>query len=381
VCRLVSAEELDRLFSLLKKFADAFGVSGYEDEIRDLVVEEVRDYADEIWIDRLGNVVAVKYSGVEGAPRIVVDAHMDEIGFIVKHIDDKGFVYLAPIGGWSDIVLPGQRIRIRTRDGRLVYGVIGSKPPHVMTPEEAKQVPTIDKLFVDIGVSSREEAEKLGVHVGAPADLDREAVRIGYKRATGKAFDDRVGVLVAVESFKKLAQRQIQADLYLVIASQEEVGLKGARTAAYAINPDIAIALDVTIAADVPGVEESKHISRVGKGPAIKVVDGKHGTGTLANRKLVELLVKVAEEEKIPYQIEVATGGTTDATAIQLTREGVAVATISIPTRYIHSPVELLDLEDVYNAIRLVVAAIERIDRRWVEENVPRKKVIKGRSR
>ncbi|HIQ55933.1 MAG TPA: M42 family peptidase, partial [Pyrodictium sp.] len=250
---MVSHEELDKLFGLLKKFADAFGISGYEDEIRNLVIDEVREYADEIWVDRLGNVVAVKHSGVEGAPRIVVDAHMDEIGFVVKHIDDKGFVYLAPIGGWSDIILPGQRIRIRTRDGRLVYGVIGSKPPHVMTPEEAKQVPTIDKLFVDIGVSSREEAEKLGVHVGAPADLDREAVRIGYKRATGKAFDDRVGVLVAVESFKKLAQRQIQADLYLVIASQEEVGLKGARTAAYAINPDIAIALDVTIAADVPG--------------------------------------------------------------------------------------------------------------------------------
>lgn len=206
-------------------------------------------------------------------------------------------------------------------------------------------------------------------------------MRIGFKRATGKAFDDRVGVLVAVEAFKRLAQQQPQADLYLIIASQEEVGLKGARTAAYAINPDVAIALDVTIAADVPGVEESKYISRVGKGPAIKVVDGKQATGTLANRKLIELLVKVAEEEKIPYQIEVATGGTTDATAIQLTREGVAVATISIPTRYIHSPVELLDLEDVYNAIRLVVAAIQRIDKRWVEENVPRKKIIKGGSR
>lgn len=371
----MSGRELDEFFNLLKRLADAFGIPGYEEEVRSIIIDELKPYADELWVDRLGNVVAVKKGS--GDARVMVAAHMDEIGLMVKSIDEHGFLYIAPVGGWSDIILPGQRLRIMTRSGKLVYGVVGTKPPHVMTPEEAKQVIPIDKLFVDVGASSRKEVEEMGIQVGSPIDLDREAVRIGKHRATGKAFDDRVGVAVMIEAFKRLAERGVEATVYAVATVQEETGLKGARTIAYALQPDAALSIDVTIAADVPGVEEPKHITKLGKGPAIKIIDGRSGSGTISDKRIVRLLEEAAREEGIPFQYEVATGGTTDATAIQLTRSGVPVSAVSIPTRYIHSPVEVLDLRDAVNAARLIAAAVARMTPSWFREVLPPRRVYK----
>ncbi len=364
--------EHEEFFSLLKRLADSFGVSGYEDEIRSIVIDLLRDHADELRVDRFGNVIARKRGG-RGAPRIIWDSHMDEIGFFVRHIDDRGFLYLSPVGGWSPRVLPGQRVRVRTRDGRLIRGVIGSKPPHLMKPEERDKVVPLEKLFVDIGVSSREEAEALGVEIGSPVDLDREAVRLAGTRVTGKAFDNRVGVAVLVKAFSEIDS--LDQDLYLVVAVQEEVGLKGARVAAQQIQPDAAIAVDTTTASDVPDVPRQDWVAELGKGPVLKVADGRSASGLIGSPRLLRLLEETARELGIPYQRSILPGGTTDATAIALTGKGVPSVVVAIPTRYIHSPVELLDLNDALNAAKLVKEATKRITLDWYRENLEEKRI------
>ncbi len=361
---MVSEEEKASFFSLLKKFSDAIGVSGYEFEIRRLIVEEVGELADKIWTDKLGNIVALKEGESSNAPKLMVAAHIDEIGLIVSHIDSRGFLRFTGVGGWNERILPGQRVIVVTSKGRL-RGVIGMKPPHIMTPEEKKQVLEMDKLFVDIGVSSREEAEKLGVNVGSVIVFDREVARLGGgDKVTGKAFDDRVGVAALAYMLKLLRNEPLEANVYAVFTVQEEIGLKGARVSAFSISPDVGVAVDVTIANDIAGVEEKDWITQLGKGPAIKIMD----RGNISHPKVRELLIRVAEKEKIPYQLEVLTGGATDAAAIQLAREGIPVGTVSIPTRYIHSPIEVLDLNDAVNASKLLAAFAKEVTKEWVNE-------------
>ncbi len=353
--------EVEDFYNLLSRLADSFGVSGFEDDIRDIIIREVEPYADELSVDKWGNIIAVKKGSSNGL-KVMWAAHMDEIGFLIRAIDDNGFLYLSPVGGWSDVIVPGQRIRIRLDDGRMVYGVVGMKPPHLLTPEEQKQVPQLSKLFVDIGVTSRKEAEELGIRPGLPADLDRRTVRLSGKRVTGKAFDDRVGLAVMIWAFKNI---ESMATIYAVATVQEEVGLKGARVVAYKLNPDVAIALDVTTANDVPGVGVQDRVAYLGQGPAIKVADGRGASGLIAHPKIYKLLVETAESEGIPYQVEILPGGTTDAAAIALTREGVPSGVISIPARYIHSPVEVIDLDDALNSAKLLVKATMRMTPEW----------------
>ncbi len=361
---MVTEEEKTFFFTLLKKFSDAIGVSGHEFEIRRLIMEEVSDLADKVWTDRMGNIIALKKGEGENAPKVMFAAHIDEIGLIVSHIDNRGFLRFTGIGGWNERILPGQRVIVVTTKGK-VRGVIGMKPPHIMTPEEKKQVLEMDKLFIDIGVGSREEAEKLGVKVGSIVVFDREVARLGgTDRVTGKAFDDRVGVASLVYMLKLLNNVEHEANVYAVFTVQEEVGLKGARVSAFSISPDVGIAVDVTIANDIAGVDEKDWITQLGKGPAIKIMD----KGNISHPKVKELLIKVAEKEKIPYQLEVLTGGATDAAAIQLAREGVPVGTVSIPTRYIHSPIEVLDLKDAVNSSKLLAAFAKEVTKEWINE-------------
>ncbi|MEM1661996.1 MAG: M42 family metallopeptidase [Desulfurococcaceae archaeon] len=355
--------DLNELYTLLKKLCDAVGPSGYEDDVRGILVDEFRKSADRVWIDTLGNVVAYKKGG---GSKLMLAAHMDEIGFFVSHIDDNGFLRIVPIGGVIERTVLYQRVLIKTRKGGLVRGVVGLKPPHILKKEEAEKIPEFKDLFVDVGLSSKKEVEDTGISIGDIAVFDREMVRLGEYRVTGKAIDDRVGVAALVKAFESLEKPGV--DVYAVATVQEEVGLKGARTSAFAISPDLAIALDVTIASDVPDTPVHQWFTKLGQGPAIKVVDGRAASGLITPRKLIDKLIEIAEKYKIPYQIEVAAGGTTDASIINLNKEGVPAGTISIPARYIHSPVEIIDLRDLANAALLTKYFVENISPEWVNK-------------
>ncbi|ABP50050.1 MAG: M42 family metallopeptidase [Pyrobaculum sp.] len=355
---------MEDFVQLLKKLSEARGPSGFEDEVREVVIREMEPYVDEVVVDKWGNVIGVKRGSSDY--RAMVAAHIDEIGLVVDHIEKEGYLRFRPIGGWNEVTLVSQRVWVRTSDGRWIRGVVGSLPPHVTPSGREREAPEIKDLYIDIGVYSREEAEKLGVTVGSVVVLDREFAVLNGKVVTGKAFDDRVGVAVMLYALRML--EKLPVTLYAVATVQEEVGLRGASVAAERINPHYALALDTTIAADVPGVGERLHVTKLGKGPAIKVLDGGRGGLFIAHPGLRDHIVKLARELGIPYQMEVLYGGTTDAMAIAFRREGVPAAVISVPTRYIHSPVEVLDVEDAVNAAKLLKATLERTTPEIVEK-------------
>ena len=332
---------------LLKKLSETPGIPGREDAMRVMVREALTSHVDGISVDRLGNVIAHKKGT---GPKVAVAAHMDEIGFLVSHVDDEtGFLRIDPVGGFDPRTLIAQRVAVHARGGAK-YGLIGTKPVHILTEEERKKVPEMKDLFVDIGLSGKEAKEQ--VRVGDPVTLVQTFGDVG-DLVTGKALDDRVGVYVGIEAVRKL--RKHKSDIYFIATVQEEVGLRGARTSAFAVAPDIGVALDVTIACDMPGVPAHEHVTRLGRGVAIKVKD----SHSISHPGLVQFLVNLAEERKIRYQLEILPRGGTDAGAIQPAREGVAVVTISIPTRYVHTVVETAHKEDIKAAIKLLVAFLE----------------------
>ena len=345
------------LADTLEKLSNACGVAGREEEVRSLMKNFLKPYVDEVKEDKLGNIIGIK-RGKKNAPKVMLAAHMDEIGLLVKIISKKGFIQFAKIGGIDDRILLAQKVIVYTEKGPL-HGIIGSKPPHIQKEEERKRVLTCDELFIDIGAENQEQAKKMGVKIGDPVGFDIKFAKVGKNIVIGRAFDDRVGCAVMVEAMKRL--EKTECTVYAVGTVQEEVGLRGATTAAFGIYPDVGIALDVTIAGDVPGVREVEAPIKLGKGPSIEIAD----MGLIAHPKVVRLLVDAAEENKIPYQLETGLPGSTDAARISLTREGVPSGVISIPTRYIHSPSSLLSLEDAEKAVKLTVAAIQKIPKHF----------------
>ncbi|MGB9979428.1 M42 family metallopeptidase [Methanobacterium sp.] len=338
---------------LLEKLSNADGVSGFEGKIREIIRDELKDHVDEIETDNLGNIIVTK-KGKDNGKKIMLAAHMDEIGLMVKHIDKEGFVKFTKIGGINDQMLLNQEVFINTNNNGKVLGVIGAKPPHRMKAAERKKVLEYENMFIDIGATSKEEAEEI-VSVGDPITIKHEFSELRGSLVTGKAFDNRVGCYVLIETMKRA---KTDATIYGVGTVQEEVGLKGARTSAFRINPDLAIALDVTISGDHPGIKEEDAPAKINEGPAIILTDAS-GRGLITHPTVKELLIETAKTEKIPYQIEVSEGGTTDATAIHLTRDGIPTGVLSVPTRYIHTPVEVVSLDDIENTIKLLVAAVE----------------------
>jgi len=332
-------------------------VAGREDEVRKIMKDSLKPYVDEISEDKLGNVIGVK-KGRKNAPKVMLAAHMDEIGLFVKTISKEGFLQFAKVGGIDDRILLAQKVIVHTERGPL-HGIIGSKPPHIQKEEERKKVLTYDELFIDIGAESQEEAKKMGVKIGDPVSFDIKFDRIGNDVVVGKAFDDRVGCAVMIDVMKML--KQTECAVYAVGTVQEEVGLRGATTAAFGIYPDVGIALDVTVAGDVPGVKEVEAPIKMRKGPAIEIAD----MGLITHPKVLRMLVEAAEENNIPYQLETGLPGSTDAARIALTREGVPSGVISVPTRYIHSPTSLVSLKDMENAVKLTVAAIQKIPKHF----------------
>jgi endoglucanase len=345
------------LESNLEKLSNVSGVTGREESVRKLLTKLIKPYADEILIDNLENVIAIK-KGRKNKPKLMIAAHMDEIGLMVKNISKDGFLQFAKMGGIDDRILLAKKVSVHTAKGDLV-GIIGSKPPHIQKKEERSKVVTYDKLFVDIGADSLKTAKEVGVKIGDPISFCVNYEKIGKKIVTGKAFDDRAGCAVMIEVLKKLDSSS--CNIFAVGTVQEEVGLRGAGTAAFGIDPDFGIALDVTVAGDVPGVKDFDSNIKMGKGPTLTVTDA----GLISHPKVLSLLVDVAKKNKIPYQLETGLPGTTDAARISLTRQGVPSSTISIPTRYIHSPVGMMDLTDVKNSIKLTVAAIQEISEKF----------------
>ena len=341
------------LSETLEKLSNACGVAGREEEVRSLIQKFLRPYADEIKEDKLGNVIAVK-EGKKNGPRVMLAGHMDEIGLLVKTISKEGFLQFMKIGGIDDRVLLAQKVMVYTKKGPL-HGIVGSKPPHIQKEDERKRVIASDELFIDIGARNQDEALKMGVKVGDPIEFDVEFAQIGKDIVIGKAFDDRIGCAIMVEVMKRL--EKTECTVYAVGTVQEEVGCRGAMTSAYGIYPDLGIALDVTIAGDIPGVKDVEAPMKLGNGPSLSVADN----GLITHPKVLRLLVDAAEENKIPYQLETGLPGGTDASRISLAKEGVPSGTISVPTRYIHSPTALLSLTDSENVVKLCVAAVKKV--------------------
>ncbi|MCS3901576.1 M42 family metallopeptidase [Methanococcus voltae] len=351
----------------LKDLATEKGISGNEDNVRNYMRKELEKYADEIYEDNFGNLIAKK--GTKG-PKIMIATHMDEIGLMVKYIDDKGFLKFVKIGGINDQMLLNQKVVVHTTKGDII-GVLGSKPPHKMDESERNKLIKSDLMFIDVGASNREEAEAMGVEIGTPMSFRTDFDTLGDKRITCKSFDNRAGCAVLLEAMKQISESNekdgIECQFYAVGTVQEEVGLKGAKTSAFGINPDVAFALDVTICGDHPGIKLEDAPVEMGKGPVITIADAA-GRGILVSGKVLKMMreinKKVVEgktETEIPVQYEVGDGGTTDATAIHLTRDGIPTGVVSVPSRYIHTPVEVIEIEDLENTTKLIIKCLENV--------------------
>src|SRR5512133_1411688 len=322
---------------LIQTLVETTGPSGYEQAVRDLVRGEIEGLVDEIRVDAMGNLIARKGSKADGGQRIMFSAHMDEIGVIATHIDPKGFVRFTTIGGVRPHTCIGGRVRFLSG----VRGMIGME-----RPDDPGRLPSFDNLFIDVGATSPENCP---VKVGDIASFDRPFLDLG-DRLVSKAMDDRISCAVMIQAIKEM--QDTPHELYFVFSTQEEVGLRGATTAAFGVDPDLGLSVDVTGTGDTP---KGGHMAvGLGGGPAIKVRDG----GMLSDPRVVRWMVETAEKAGLPYQMEVLEGGTTDARAIQTARAGVPAGCLSIPTRYIHSPSEMVDYNDVLNSVKLLVALV-----------------------
>ena len=340
-------------FQFLRQLVKAPSPSGFEQPVQKIVREQMTKFADEVKTDVHGNVIAVKNPG--GSPRLMLAGHCDEIGFMIRYIDKAGFIFFSSIGGIDANIVPGKRVKIHTRNGP-VLGVVGKKPIHIMEQEERKKVVKLSEQWIDIGVKDKKEAEKL-VSIGDPITFSEGLERLQGELAVSRGFDDKMGTFVVCEVLRDIADKPLEAAVFATSTVQEEVGLRGARTAAYFINPQVGIAVDVGIATDFPGVDKKKEGEiRVGEGAILY-------RGANINPKVEELLIATAQEEHIPYQLSGEAKATpTDANVIQISRAGVAAGLVSVPLRYLHSPVEVLSLRDLENVVKLLSAFAQRVN-------------------
>lgn len=334
-------------FELLKELTEAPGIPGREEGIRSIVERELRGVVDAVRVDTLGNLIAYRPGTSKKPRRVMYAAHMDEIGFIVRFIDDNGFIRLNPVGGHDPRNTVVQRVRVFGKEELL--GVVSSavKPVHVQTEEDKKKVLTVDDLFIDVGLSAK-EVKKI-VSPGDMVVLDRQTSRLGG-RVTGKAMDNRTAVYSLLQALKQSGASRDET--FAVFTVQEEVGLRGAQTSGYGVAPEIAVALDTTLALDTPGIEAKDAITRLGEGVGLTVMDGSF----ITDHGLLKEFEKLAEKSKIKYQPNILPRGGTDAAAIQRAREGARAITISLPTRYIHSSIETIDWNDLEAKVDLVAA-------------------------
>jgi putative aminopeptidase FrvX len=341
---------------LLKEITEADGVSGYEGDVRTIMRQYLEDVAV-VEQDKIGSIIG-RHMGSADGPRVMLAGHMDEIGFMVTLITKEGFVKFVPLGGWWDQVLLGHRVRIKTVNGDVV-GVLGAKPPHLLDTEEQKKLVEKKEMYIDVGACSEEEARKIGVRPGDPViPISEFTVMANPQFYLSKAFDDRVGCALAIQALRQLAEEGHPNVVYAVGTVQEEVGTRGAKTSAFAINPDVGIILEVDIAGDVPGIKPEETAVKMGGGPTLLVYDAR----MIPNLKLRDMVIATAEELGIPLQFSAMPGGATDGAQIHLHNEGVPTVVIGVPTRHIHSHNAILCRTDYDRALQLVVALVKKLD-------------------
>ncbi len=335
---------------LLKEICEVAGAPGFENRIRQLVLREVAPLVDSISIDNMGNVIAFKKGKKQ--KKVMIAAHMDEIGFIVTHVDDKGFLRFHTLGGFDPKTLTAQRVIVHGKED--IVGVMGSKPIHVMTQEEKNKVANVTDYFIDLGMP-KEEVEKI-VSVGNPVTRQRELIEMG-NCVNCKSIDNRVSVFILIETLREL--KEVPYDVYGVFTVQEEVGIRGASVAAHSIEPDFGFGLDTTIAFDVPGAQPHEMITKLGEGTAIKIMD----SSTICDYRMVNYMKKTADKNKIKWQHEILTAGGTDTAGVQrMGKTGAIAGCVSIPTRHIHQAIEMADKSDIRASIDLLKCSIKELD-------------------
>jgi putative aminopeptidase FrvX len=336
---------------LLADICQAPGVPGYESKIRNLVLKEVEPLVDHVEIDNMGNVIT-RINGRDNSKKAMIGAHMDEIGFMVTHIDDKGFLRFNTLGGFDPKTLTAQRVIVHGKHDLI--GVMGTKPIHVMSPEERNKMPKIKDFYIDLGMP-KEEVEKV-VNIGNPISRERTLVEMG-ECVNCKSLDNRVSVFILIEALREL--KKCPYDVYGVFTVQEEVGIRGANVAAHQIDPDFGFGLDTTIAYDLPGGQPHEAVTKLGEGTAIKIMDAM----TICDYRMVEYMKQMADKNKIAWQPEVLTAGGTDTAGIQrMGRRGAISGAISIPTRHLHQVIEMAHKKDIQNSIQLLRVCLESLD-------------------
>jgi len=354
---------MDDTIALLRELTEAHGVAGYESEVR-AVVRRHLDALGSLEQDRIGSLIC--RAGLAG-PRVMLAAHMDEVGFMVNHVTKEGFLKFLPLGGWWDQVLLGQRVLVKTRKGDLL-GVIGAKPPHMLPEEERKKVVEQKTMYIDIGAVSEDEVKEAGVRLGDSV-VPEAAFRVlaGEKTYLAKAFDDRVGVALMIQAMEHFSRSSHPNVLYGVATVMEEVGLRGAKTSAEVVDPDVAIVLESDICGDVPGIKPEESALRLGAGPALVLLEAR----LIPNTRLRDLVMDTAQALHIPLQLSAGLGGATDGGQIHLHRTGVPTAVLGVPARHIHSHGGIIHREDYDGALRLLVAVVEKLDAETVRSLVP----------
>lgn len=337
----------------LEKLSNAFGPSGNEEDVAELLKGAMETYADETRVDKLGNILFFHH-GKKGFPRVMLSAHMDEIGFLITFIEETGFLRFDTLGGITNILMPGQRILLKGEKGYL-KGIIGTKPPHLMTPEEQTKIIPKEDLFIDIGADSFDHAKKKGVDVGTMGVFDVKFEDLGGGYYRGKALDDRAGCTVLAQVFK--AMKDSPYNIVAVGSVQEELGIRGARTAAWQADPDYGLALEGTFVSDVPTTRPDRVSSRIKGGPVVTIMD----RTAFTHPRVLRTLVNIAKEKSIPFQFKQVPLGGTDAGAIHLNKAGVPTGTVAVPCRYIHGPASILHVEDLKNSVRLVTEFVKAI--------------------
>jgi putative aminopeptidase FrvX len=345
--------ELPKEIQLLEKLSNAFGPSGNEEDVAEILKKELVPYADETRVDKLGNTLFY-HKGKKGYPKIMLSAHMDEVGFIVTFIEENGFLRFDTLGGITNNVIPGQRVLFKGDKGYL-KGIVGTKPPHVITPEEQNKTIPKEDLFIDIGADSLSQANKKGADVGMLGVFDVEFADLGDGYFRGKALDDRAGCTALAEAFKAL--KDSPCNIVAVGSVQEELGIRGAKTAAWQVDPDYGLALEGTFVADVPGTRPDRVSSKIKGGPVLTIMD----RTVFTHPQVLKTLIKAGKKKSIPFQFKKVFMGGTDAGAIHLTRAGVPSGTVAVPCRYIHGPASIIHLEDLRNTAKLVIEFVNAI--------------------